>query len=244
MLKRIAIAVLVGGLAASGNARPDRNAFLNTRAGNLAQLIAQVRRDPQVMDRFKRHFGMSDAEVIAYLSTLSAKRLAKKETYIVYSVPPDGHIKAHVETFFPGMGYYADAVGTPILIAKCGNPLNLGPKTPSADNPVQAAVSDSELATRTLESPVEPGEEIVAANTILNPENPLEPVVETGGGRPIIIPTAAPIFSPWLLGLLGLGAIDWGGGSDTSTVVVPEPAGLAAIAIGASMILRKRRRKV
>jgi len=223
-------------------ARPDRNAFLNQRAANLNQLIAQVKKDPEVRDRFRRHFGMSDSELMSYLSTLKPARLTQKETFIVYSVPPDNKIKAHVETFYPGVGIYRDITGAPILIAKCGNPLHFGPKKVVADNPIQVAVTQ-DVDARIAESAVDPSEELVTASNIMTPEMPLEPVnpIETTGGSPVIIP-AVPVFSPWLLGVLGLGvlAIDLDDDSNGITVI-PEPATMAALGIGIVALLKRKR---
>ncbi len=236
--------LILGALAVSAQARPDLNAFLNHRAGNLEQLIGQVKRDSEVRDRFKRHFGMNDAELVAYLSTLRASRMQKKKAYIVYSVPPDGRIKAHVETYYSDTPVYTDISGTPILIAKCGNPLNLGPKPAVAENDVPIQVAEAIDQERPMEPTMIPADEVLSPTTILVPETPLEPSVETIGGGPVIIPVAGPIFSPWLLGLLGIGLIDFGDNNNVGgTDLVPEPASFAVLGIGVIALLRRRSAK-
>lgn len=241
-MRKFTAILFCSGLVACAVARPDRNAFLNERAATLSQLIAQVKRDPEVRDRFRRHFGMSDAELIAYLHTLHPARLTQKESLIVYSVPPDNKIKAHVETFYPGVGIYRDVTGAPILIAKCGNPLHFGPKKVVAENQVEVAINEK-VNNRIAESAVDPSEELVAANNPMEPGMPYEPIepIETIGGSPVIIP-AAPIFSPWLLGALGLGVLAIDLDDDTNgTTVVPEPATMAALGIGLVALAKRRK---
>lgn len=236
--------VLAFGVASVALARPDRNAFLNERADSVAQIIAQVKRDPAVMDRYKRHFSMTDREVVGYLSMLRASQLQKSGSYVVYSVPPNNRIKAHVEKFGVGTKVYRDIAGTPILIAKCGNPLHIGPKKAYADNTVDGPSDEETAAARGMTTTQDSGTEAPITETIMIPEEPLELRIETESQSPVIIPAAAPLFSPWLLGIIG-GAVIIGGGGDNGggVDVVPEPGPIALFLIGGVGLLARKKRK-
>lgn len=236
-------------LVAFAAARPDRNAFLNDGANNLKELIAQAKRDPEVMDRYRRHYGMSRTEVIAYLSSLRPGRLTKGGAYQVYSVPPAGYIKGHVQKFKQGTGVYVDAYNRPAMIALCGNPLTVGPKDNFATSDISAEVTDSpetaerDLSDSTISTPMI--EEAVALRT--PSMGPIDPGPLTAGSSPIVVAPALG-FGNLLLGLLGVGGATTGligltnGGGGDSTVV-PEPATLLIAGAGAAYLVRRRRRK-
>jgi hypothetical protein len=236
-------------LAAFASARPDRNAFLNDGANSLKEVIAQAKRDPEVMDRYRRHFGMSSTEVVAYLSSLRPGRLTKGGAYQVYSVPPAGFIKSHVQKFKLGTAVYIDAYNRPAMIALCGNPLTVGPKENIATSDISAEVTDlpvseqREIMDSSISTPMV--EEAVALRTPST--GPLDPGPLTAGSSPIVV---APAFGlgNLLLGLLGVGgattgliSLTNGGGGDST--VVPEPATLLVAGAGAAYLIRRRRRK-
>lgn len=234
-------------------ARPDRNAFLNQKATSVGQLINQVRRDPEVMDRYRRHFAMTDREVVSFFSGLRLARLTVAGAYNVYSVPPGGYIKAHVQKLRLGTPVYADAFGNPILIVKCGNPLTLGPKAPEAANePDPVALKRKkteelrELQTEQQDF-LEFGELVVMTpDDVAQPSEPNEEIITTQQSPIPIIPAGGPIGG-WILGLLGSGLIIGGGGGDDGggETVVPEPTTLGVIAVaGVGMLLRRRTRRV
>lgn len=234
-------------------ARPDRNAFLNQKATSVAQLINQARRDPEVMDRYRRHFAMTDREVVAYFSGLRLARLTAAGAYNVYSVPPGGYIKVHVQKLRLGTPVFADTFGNPILIVKCGNPLTQGPKSPQAHNdpdPVAKLRPRTEelreLGTEQQDF-LEFGELVaMTPEDVAQPSEPNDEIVTTQQSPIPIIPAGGPIGG-WLLGLLGGGLIIGGGGGDDGggETVVPEPTTLGVIAVaGAGMLLRRRTRRV
>jgi hypothetical protein len=227
-------------------ARPDRNAFLNRHAGSVAQLVEQVRTDAEVSDRFQRHFAMNQREVLAYLSSLKLARLTTPGTYQVYSIPPGGFVKMHVQKLKLGTPVFADMFGSPVLIAKCGNPLTRGPKVPeSAKNPepkLSARVTEDLRELEAQPDELSEFEELIA----MTPEVPglsnLPEEIITTNESPIPIIGTPLGIGPWLLGLLGggliIGTID--GGGDT---VVPEPATLGAVALATGYVLRRRTRR-
>jgi hypothetical protein len=237
--------VLVAALAAAlAGARPDRNSFLNERARSIDQVISQARKDPEVMDRYRRHFSMSDAEVIRFLSSLRLGATTSDKTYLVYSVPPDGSIKVHAQIFHEGTAVYIDMTGNPTLIAKCGNPLHRGPKGVVAVNEGKGEVGESATTLKTLEE-TEPltTNEIIQATAIQTPGEPIETEVVTESKKPIIIPAAGLGIGPWIVGILGGGGIAiLGGGHSRGPSPVPEPAAYAAMGIGLAALLRRKRR--
>ncbi len=236
--------IFVFGVATLASARPDRNAFLNDRALTIGQIISQVKRDPAVRDRYRRHFSMNDAELLGFLASLRPAKLKKEGAFIVYSVPPDNRIKAHVEKFGVDTPIYTDAAGLPMMIAKCGNPLYLGLRN-VAVSPVDAEIVDAMSPGKDLDAAPDASHDVMMAQTILMPENPYEPVSVTEAGSPVIIPAAGAIFSPWILGLLGGGALLLGGGDDDGggTDLVPEPGSIALFLIGGTGLLARLRKR-
>jgi len=69
-MKGIIFGALLVGVAGSAIARPELNAFINKPANSIPELIAQIKSDKRVADRFMRHFSMSKEEVLEYVSTL------------------------------------------------------------------------------------------------------------------------------------------------------------------------------
>ena len=113
--------------AGVASARPDRNAFLNRKVISRHQLLKQVQNDPQVQDRYERHFGMGARQLYYYLATLHLEPLKESYKTTVYSVPGDGHVKAHEQVLKKGDLVFVDPSDKPILQWKCGNPLVQGP---------------------------------------------------------------------------------------------------------------------
>ena len=132
LLVRVALFVFCG----TALARPDKNSFLNHRASTVRQLLRQVKTDWQVRDRFERHFAMNQEQLFAYLGSLHRSNIQATGDYTIYSIPPDGHVKAHKERIKRGAAIFADAHGTPILLVKCGNPMTKGPNQPAATPPL------------------------------------------------------------------------------------------------------------
>jgi hypothetical protein len=104
-------------------ARPDRNAYLNHAVTSVSGLVAEVEHDPQVADRYMRHFGMTRGEVIAMFSKLHVARLDQDIPVTMYSVPAGGYIKEHDSTMRKGELVFKAADGSVVLRLKCGNPV-------------------------------------------------------------------------------------------------------------------------
>src|SRR5579872_4965399 len=111
--------------------RMPRNAFIDHPCSSVSQLVAEVKNNPDVMDRYSRHFGMSHEEVVRYLGTFHVSRLQRSGIYTVYSIPPGGYVKMHAERLERGTPVFADMNDAPVLMVRCGNPLTLGPTQPT-----------------------------------------------------------------------------------------------------------------
>ena len=222
-------------LVASAFAQPDLNSFLNDGVSSKAELIAQVKRDPVVMDRFMRHYGMTRAEVIAFLDTLHVDTIKQEGVYGVYSVPEGGKIRLNLRRLKKGHRVFARPDGTPELIALCGNPLSLGPKEVVALNrtPVTSTEVVAEEVPVQIMTEVSPEFEPMAAVTPTEPSYTFTTPEET----PIPIPIGGG-FNPWPLALGGLAFLDNGGGS----APVPEPMTMAVFGMGIAFLGLKRRR--
>ena len=151
------LSALILSIAATASARPDINAFLNSKVSDTHGLVAQIQRDPEVSDRYTRHFAMTKREVVAYAGGLHRAPLSSDGVYTVYSVPTGGRLKMHVEKLKKGEPMFVDASGRPTLIVKCGNPVVLGPRKASRGNPVALApTADSSARTFAMDVPETP----------------------------------------------------------------------------------------
>lgn len=193
---------------------------------------------------------MNSAEVIAFLSNLKLARFKQSGTYRVYSVPPDGSIKMSIRNFREGTPVFADVFGNPVLILKCGNPLDRGPKDPGVQTEPDPGL-ETTATTEMREGELSPeGLPELDELTAMTPDVPTladlpeEIITINESPIPLIIP-ASPFGGGWLLGLLGGGFILGGGGSDDNPgdTVVPEPATLGIMAIGAGGLLLRRARR-
>ena len=237
--------------------RPDLNAFVNHKITDTASLVAQVRGDGEVADRYERHFAMDRAGVVAYLSTLHRGNLAQEGTYTIYSVPDDGHVKMHLGKLKRGLPVFLDARGRTILVAKCGNPVVRGPARARVANSLVAKPIDESGVRELTEEPLVPASETAESpDTLLavappvpesvplalTPSTPLEapavPAIASigatatgGGGFPFLA----------LLPLGGLGFIHSGDGSDGRINPVPEPTTMVAVGLGVAGLMRRRR---
>ena len=252
-------ALTFSGKETPGRARPDLNAFVNRRIDTTASLVKQVKADPEVADRYERHFAMNRRELVAYLGRLHPTRLAKTGAYTVYSVPDGGFVKMHRQALKKGSPVFADAAGRPTLIVKCGNPLTLGPSRSRKGN-LLTVLPPEEEGTRQMamvaprDSDFETPEDLMAMIPALPEEilAPTSPLIGGAAAMPLVasVPASASGGSfPWLAGLPLLfpivgSASHSGGNGDGGGLIapVPEPATMAVMAVGCVVGARRRRR--
>ncbi len=235
-------------------ARPERNAFLNERVTSVSQLLAQLERDPEVRDRFMRHYGMSRAEIQTYFKTFRIAKLKKPGVFRVFGVLASGKIHAILQRMKVRAVVFVDQAGTPVMRMYCGNPMSLGPNDHTAPNDVDAEVIKSQTVTiEDLEGP-----EQMAAADLQAETTALEPTIDmvleearppgetpptttrTGGQGPATIVGDIGGFNP--LGFLPAIGFLVPTNHGKPPPVVPEPASLAALALGAGVLLARRKR--
>lgn len=222
--------------AGAAIARPDLNAFINRKVSSTSQLVAQVKSDPEVMDRYVRHFSMTPDEVVAFLSQLKMGQLQADATFKIYSVPGTGYLKAHMERLKKGHMMFFMPDGTPALVALCGNPVIEGKDTTLVT--MSPLSTDQTGPAMPIDTPVAVTETPVAID--LTPKDAFVPTVpDVVRGKENLNP--APRIGASPLGLLGLGLfglVSKKGGSPP----VPEPATIAAVSIGCAALMRRRKK--
>jgi hypothetical protein len=232
--------VVCGAVLAVGAAvaNPGRNAFLDWSVSSTNQLVGQAKKESRIMDAYKRHFAMTEPQVLAYLSSLKAVRLKEDTAFLVYSIPKSGELKSHVEILKKGELVFVDGNGTPMIRAKCGNPLGRGPSGPEAV-PLDADVNVP--TSEVVEMPTPDSMEFVpVAMVAMEPEIPVVPELVVTP-EPTITTTISKSSIPplWLLGLPFIGGNDSGG----DTPVVPEPGTMIALGLGAAAFAARKRKK-
>ncbi len=246
----VGLSALALAISASAAARPDLNSFINRKVTDTRSLVSQVKSDPEVADRYQRHFSMTKGEVVAYLSGLHRDKLDSEGMYPVYSVPDNGKLKMHMQKLKKGEPMFVDIQGRPVLIAKCGNPV-VGSRKPKGNPPVVSVPEPTNGRELVLEEPrvteVESPSQLVAMMPMVPPVVDAPPIVPvepepvvatvpataTGGGR-----------FPWFAGLPLLFPIFGGiGGNGGGVESVPEPATMLALGAGVVGLMRRRSRR-
>jgi hypothetical protein len=231
-------------------ADPGRNAFLLFTPSSKQELISQFDTHPTVRDKYLRHFAMTAPELRAYFQTLKLKPLTYTGTYTVYSVPNTGEVAMHLETLNAGERVFVDPAGTPILRARCGNPLARGPVNPTSPNSLQASVMGTPVDIQSpMDVPTVAQNEVALSQPGIPTLPELPPAVTTPPTTTPTVTTPPPttghsneFFA--LPVLMGGGALFGGHGSGSGgRAPVPEPATMLALTIGAAGILKARKRQ-
>jgi hypothetical protein len=237
-MKGIILGVLAFGVAGSAMARPELNAFINKPANSIPELIAQIKSDKQVADRFMRHFSMSKEEVLEFVGTLRLGSLQESGYYTIYSAPENGVLKAHISFFKKGTPAFVDADGAAILRVKCANPFVAGKiKAYSLSEP---SVSHESSTLGVLPEASMKADSIIANST--------PPIPEMAIDNPVTLKTTGINSSPNVFSANPVAAILGLGGAaifvnKKNPPVVPEPASMIAISLGVGALLLRRKKK-
>jgi len=237
-LGAVAMVVTLSGIAV---ARPELNAFINKPANSIPELIAQIKADKQVADRFMRHFSMTKQEVVEFVSSLRLGTISKSGYYTIYSAPDNGILKAHVSFFKKGTPAFVDSDGNAVLRVKCANPFVVG-KAPG----ITAKANIQDTITTANEMAITAG--IVSApNSEIEASIPAVPEISedlTDGSLALgVVPTPPVTSSSGFLGsLLGVGGAVSVMNKPPEPDPVPEPTSMVALSLGALALLRKKKK--
>ncbi len=237
-LGAVATVVTLSGIAV---ARPELNAFINKPANSIPELIAQIKADKQVADRFMRHFSMTKQEVVEFVSSLRLGTISKSGYYTIYSAPDNGILKAHVSFFKKGTPAFVDSDGNAVLRVKCANPFVVG-KAPG----ITAKANIQDTITTANEVSITAG--IVSApNSEIEASIPAVPEISedlTDGSLALgVVPTPPVTSSSGFLGsLLGVGGAVSVMNKPPEPDPVPEPTSMVALSLGALALLRKKKK--
>ncbi|MFY7881029.1 MAG: PEP-CTERM sorting domain-containing protein [Fimbriimonas sp.] len=237
-LGAVAMVVTLSGIAV---ARPELNAFINKPANSIPELIAQIKADKQVADRFMRHFSMTKQEVVEFVSSLRLGTISKSGYYTIYSAPDNGILKAHVSFFKKGTPAFVDSDGNAVLRVKCANPFVVG-KAPG----ITAKANIQDTITTANEMSITAG--IVSApNSEIEASIPAVPEISedlTDGSLALgVVPTPPVTSSSGFLGsLLGVGGAVSVMNKPPEPDPVPEPTSMVALSLGALALLRKKKK--
>ena len=249
--RRILIATALTITAALSFARSEPNAFLNKVATTTPELVAQVKKDPEVMSRYMRHFGMTRDEVINYLNGLKVGKLNSDGVYLVYNAQEWEELQAKVVFFKKGTTVWMDDKGAVILKMSCGNPMVRG--TDQMDivtthEPSLEMVNDTRDLILASELPAEKG---IASEIITNHIAAPDPIIESSAqgfaaavpGTAIGMPSITNLSFIPALALIPLFGFNNGGGDGPPPPPVPEPATMIVLGGMATAALAAKRRK-
>jgi hypothetical protein len=221
------------------------NSFIKKPTPTIDALVDHASKDPEVMSRYMRHFGMTREEVISFLKGLRRGEIKEDGAYLVYNTPESGEIRARVLFQRKGTPVWIDSAGNYIIKVDCGNPMMRGSDYAKVDQTETIAMETmTEVRELFVAQPPGISTTSVTATTVVPPipEYDAITIAEIAPAQPAevsgqaIAPLA--LLIPFTGGLLLSGG---GGGSQP----IPEPASMIALGLGVGgyIVARRRRKK-
>lgn len=209
------------------------NSYIKSPTPTVEALIAHVKKHPEVLDRYVRHFQMTPDEVMRFLRTLRLGRLQHDAYFDVWNVPGEtGELRVRHLLFRKGEPFFFDQNGAPVMVVVCGNPVirsdeaappRLAPSVGGLIGPAEVVVptpSTIEMPLNIMQPPIPIAPEVI-------PDLPPEPTPPN------------PISAAPLLGLLPTLLIGINSGGN----VIPEPGTVVILGAGCAMIIARRAKK-
>lgn len=239
------LAILILGSTAASVAtameRTPPGSYLVYRATTVGELRQQLATNKLVQARYSKHFGMSPQQLDKFMAS-NLQLVALKAPLLVetWYINRYNKVTTKKKMLPTGTMVFATKTGEPVLSWSCGNPLR-------ADIPEVKVKADTpiDVQTKVLASPVE----TISSAVITAPPAPAVVSIAPIEAAPPLAFVSAPAVSmpPLIAGLGALGALGGlVGFTKGPSNIVPEPSGIAAVAMGLSVlpaIYRLRRRK-
>jgi len=202
------------------NVNTPAGSFIRQRAGSVAELVRQVRKDSVARQRYAKHFGIASKTVANYFErNLKLVSIKKPLRATVWYVGKKGVIHTKTKLFPKGTAIFVERTGRPVLVWSCGNPLA---KKLTAPDVVKEKVKGTPLETLG----VEPVEEVITQSPEVKPPATIEELVkpapiETVGTPPLdILPGITPVVAAAVLTELPTMLIGGGGGPSWTNALI------------------------
>lgn len=237
---------------ASVGERTAPGSFVPSYVSTVDELCNVVEHNQVVAERYARHFGIPADTVVRYFKqNLRISYLKQGGTYRTYFITRHGQITSGNTYLLTGERVFVNPDGTPVLIARCGNPLTRVLPAVQSQNLGQAIGPIAQPELMVAVSPT-PTTAVSAASVAMEPQvtEPVWQVAAEPEQELRTIPAALSLVptkssSSFLLPLLaGAGAaassIDK---SHPSVPVTPEPSSLLVLALGVPAVAGFARRR-
>ena len=251
--------LVIAAVATAHSAKMPKGAFLKYPVSTVEQLSQQVIDDAIVATRYAKHYATPRNAVVDYFQrNLRIARLTKDYETTVYHISERTNIVSGKKVLPKGSYVFVTINGTPMLEGSTGNPLGnylpialnntnttsvtgstfgtgeLSPSTSMNDGVVTKVLSAQPLGLEAITT--EPAYDLV---TYIPTSSTADTILGSTNLKSLIVPAAA---------VIGGAALASSGGDDKNTssptsVEVPEPASIMALALGASGIVLPRIRR-
>ena len=234
--------VMIGALAVTAGsalALPP-NSYIVKPIRTPADLVGQIKTSKVVSDRYQRHFGMSQGEVIVFVKSLRPAKLERTGIYSVWNVPAKtGELRMRMLRMTAGTPVFVDWNDRPVMVTVCGNPMIPGRSMGSSNEVVAEVGTPSQDSIVTIANP-QPT--VVEAPVVVDHREPVMPDLQEES-IVTIIPRRQNYGALALIPILGgLTLINRKSTPDPEPDPVPEPATMIAVGTGVAAMIAKRKR--